>query len=100
MSPDNWKKNPYVQRPVTVSAGLSASLPHVAPYLVEPDSDFRGLTLFIGDTAEFVVGLRRFSDDGSPEVMWSSGYSVVEALINLDRAVSSGKWREDKSAKR
>jgi len=31
-------------------------------------------------------------------VLWSSGTSVLECLINMDKAVQSGKWRPDKKA--
>lgn len=96
MSPDNWYSNPSVVRLIDASKGLVMAFPDLGYLLASAPDEVRGLSLFLGDTAEFVVGIKRFGDDGAPEVMWSSGSSPLEALINLDKGVRAGKWREDK----
>lgn len=98
MSPDNWKSNPIVVRLVKTTSGITEALPNVAKILLADDSQFRGLSMFIGDNADVVIGFRIFGDDGTPEVLWSSGNSVLEALINLDKAVGSGNFKVDKKA--
>ena len=98
MSPDNWHSSPAVRRLVDASANLSKAVPHIAPYFTTRESDLRGLTLFLGDTNDYVIGLKRFGDDGSLEIIWSSGATALECLTNLDKAVQGGKWREDKRA--
>jgi len=96
MSRDNWEHSPVVRRLIDASAGFSKAFPSLANLFIDSPADFRGFTMFLGDTNEVVAGLRRFGDDGALEILWSSGASPVECLINLDRAVASGKWREDK----
>jgi len=96
MSPDNWYSNPAVARIIDANKGLVLAFPSLGTFLADTPDDVAGLTMFLGDTAEFVVGLKRFADDGSPEILWSSGNSPIEALINLDKGVRSGKWRPDK----
>jgi len=98
MSPDNWKGNPVVAKLIKTQAGILEALPSLGKLMIGDDGSFRGLTVFLGDTAEFVVGVRTFGDDGSPMVLWSSGGTMLEALINTDRAVASGNFKVDKKA--
>ena len=98
MSPDNHHRSPFVLRLQAATSALVGGFPHLALYLVDRPADCRGLTMFLGDTAEWVVGLRIFSDDGSPEVLWSSGDDPLIALINLDKAVGRGNFKVDKRA--
>lgn len=95
MSPDQYKNNPVVQRLIRTSGNLNAAFPSIAKYIVNYPEDFRGLTMFLGDTAEIVVGLRVFGEDGAPEVCWSSGNTPIEALMNLDSGIGNGKFRDD-----
>lgn len=96
MSPDNWKSNPVVKRLLETQASLGTALPHFASLALTEYPDFTGLSIFLGDTNEFVVGVRKTDDDGTPMVLWSSGSSVLECLINMDKALAGGKWRVDK----
>lgn len=98
MSPDNWKSNPVVKRLIQTSTDFTSALPSLGKHMLAEDMSFRGLTMFIGDTADVVVGYRAFDDDGTPVVMWSSGSSVLEALINIDKAVGTGNFKVDKKA--
>lgn len=100
MSPDNWERNPVVVKLIKTASALTEALPNFCNLALADPTDFRGLTIFLGDTNDFVAGVRRFSDDGTPEVMWSSGTTVLECLINLDKKINAGKWREDKSPSR
>ena len=99
MSPDQWKNNPAIQQLINVSTNLDKALPHLCNYLIKQPNDFRGLTIFLGDTAEYVIGGRRFNDKGEPEVVWSSGPTPLDALINCEKAVLSDRWRLDKPKK-
>ena len=83
MSPDNYEGHPFVQRVVAGSKGLAAGFPQLAKILLASPSDVRGLTLFLGDTNEYVVGLRTFGDDGTPMVCWSSGEDVLSQQVML-----------------
>ena len=96
MSPDQYKSHPFVKRLIQTTQGLTQALPHVARYLTDPQVDFRGLTMFQGDNAEFVVGLRSYDVDGAPSVCWSSGDDPLFALINLDKAIGDGRFYPDK----
>lgn len=98
MSPDNWARNPIVVRIMESAASLSKAFPSLAELLLAEPTDFAGITIFLGDTNEFVCGLRRFDHEGTPQILWSSGTSPLECLINTDKAVRSGKWRLDTKA--
>lgn len=98
MSPDQYLELPIIRKMLKATAGLVEAFPSLGKYLVADPSDVRGMTLFLGDSNEYVVGLRIFGDDGSPMIMWSSGGTVLEALMNLDRAVATGNFKKDKKA--
>jgi len=98
MTKQDQYHSPYVARLIQGATGLSQGFPHLSSYLTEPEYGFRGLTMFLGDTADVVVGLRIFGDDGTPMVMWSSGDDALMALINLDKAVRNSDFKVDKKA--
>lgn len=98
MSPDNYATHPFVVRHKQAVTGFAQAFPNLSAYFLSRSSDFRGLTMFLGDTAEFVVGLRAFNSDGAPVIMWSSGEDPLMAFINLDKQVASGSFRIDKKA--
>ena len=74
--------------------------PKLAAFTLDPEEGFRGLTVFLGDTNNVVVGIKRFDFDGQAEVMWTSGLDLLDALVNLEAALSAGKWRIDKNFKK
>jgi len=98
MSPDQYIQLPIFKKMLKATTGLVEGFPSLGKLLVSDPSDVRGLTLFLGDTAEYVVGLRVFGDDGAPMIMWSSGGTILEALMNLDRAVATGNFKSDQKA--
>jgi hypothetical protein len=55
-----------------------------------------GLTAFIGDHNGMVVGLKRQDGLGKHEILWTSGIDLISALAELDRAIVTNRWREDK----
>lgn len=95
MSPDQYASNPVVQRLISAAEGIAKLLPNAAKYFTVAPTEFRGLTMFIGDNADVVIGLRIFDDDGQPVVIWGSGNDPLQALINLDQRVSTGNWKPD-----
>lgn len=98
MSPDQYANNPFVQQLIKVNANFTTAFPNISRHMIRNIGDFRGLTMFLGDTAEFVVGLRTFSDDGTPMVCWSSGFDPIMALINLDKGCRDDRFVKDKKA--
>lgn len=52
--------------------------------------------MFIGDDADIVCGLRGYSDDGTPTILWASGTDPFLALKNCDDRLSQGAWKPDK----
>lgn len=98
MSPDQYASNPFVQRLIDVNQHFTASFPNISRHMLRNTEDFRGLTMFLGDTAEYVVGLRTFSPDGTPMVCWSSGFDPIMALLNLDKGCRDERFVVDKKA--
>ena len=98
MSPDQYKTHPFVKRLLLSSNSITKGFPHLSVYMIDRPSDFRGLAMFLADSAEFVCGFRTFSDDGTPMVCWSSGDDPIMALINLDKGVGDGRFIVDKKA--
>ncbi len=93
-------KRPHIPASMTHYLNVCDSIAVISPELykiaVDPGSAFRGLTVFHGDNGLLVAGLRIWNLDGAPEVMWSSGTDLPNALINLNSACLKGKWRPDK----
>lgn len=96
MSPDQYKNHPFIKRLISASTGFTQAFPYLAKYVTEHNADMRGLTMFQGDTNEWVIGLRSYDFDGQPTVCWSSGDDVLMAFINLDKCISDGKFYPDK----
>lgn len=78
---------------------LSVVFPSLTNLAVNHTEDFRGLTVFQGDNNSIVVGVKRWSGDGQPEIMWSSGRDFLDAMLSLDKALRKGNWRTDKRSK-
>jgi len=98
MSMDNWYISPAMKKYISLSQVIHEQLPTLHPYLVNHDGSFRGFTMFLGDSADVVVGLKTFGEDGSPLICWGSGDSPMEALLNIEKRVSSGALKMDKKA--
>lgn len=88
----------FLQQRLEAEENFSIAFPSLFKFSTSPTESFRGLTAFVGDSNAVVVGVKRFTEDGVPEIMWSSGTDLLDALVNLDAALKSGKWRVDKRA--
>jgi len=87
----NWLKA-YSQ----AHESLAVAFPSLTNFLTHADGPFRGLTAFLGDNNNVVMGIKRFADDGTPEIIWTSGQDPLVALMELDNALRVGKWKVDK----
>lgn len=96
MSPDNYYTSPKATKLEVVARSLSISLPALSAYLVKRPQDCRGLTLFLGDGSDWVIGLRIFTDDGSPAVCWASGDDPIEAIYALEQRIKRDEFKPDK----
>lgn len=92
----NSLQSEYLKKYMNKFEAIAMALPHLARLCNDPDGAFRGLTMFLGDTNSIVVGVKRFAVTGEPEVIWSSGEDAIAAFINMENALSAGKWRLDK----
>ena len=88
--------SPIILKRIEDEENFLVALPALAKLTLDPEGGFRGLTCFLGDGANVVVGVKRFNSDGDAQVIWSSGSDFLDALLNLCDAVRSGKWRIDK----
>jgi len=98
MSPDQYKKNSGLLQRVNAYEHMKSAYPNLFDERKSRPDDFRGMTIFLGDSAELVAGWRYFNDDGSPMVVWSSGEDLPDLFYNLDKQVSNGAGRVDKYA--
>lgn len=96
MSPDQYYKNPKAARLQSVARFFVEALPELAFYVLDHPSDFVGVTAFLGEGGDIVVGFRVFGNEGQPLICWTSGDDFVDALVNLDKKVGSGGFKKDK----
>lgn len=100
MSPDNYYQSPAAVKAQAHAAFLQTNLPNLYRSVCVSATDFRGLSMFIGETDDVVVGLRYFNDDGIPCVRWSSGDDFIVALANLNKALGTeGHYIDRKACK-
>lgn len=95
MSPDQYAFTKELKAQLKRAEGFQKMFPNFAEYMLMYIADFRGITMFIGDNAEYVVGFRIFDGDGAPVVCWGSGTDPFSALINTDIRVGQGSFRPD-----
>jgi len=74
---------------------VSEQLPQLYHYLAVATADFEGLQVKTKEEGVLVIA-KRVNPDGKPEVLFCSGYDALSALVDLERALAAGKWREDK----
>ena len=77
---------------------LEEALPNIAPYFLEAQATFRGMTMFRGDTQDWIVGIRAIDHYGKHVICWGSGRTPLEALMNVDIRVGDQAFKEDKKA--
>lgn len=49
---------------------------------------------------DWLCVLRRYGDDGAPQVLFATGTDWLTCLWAADKLVQAGKWRDDKPWKR
>lgn len=66
-------------------------------YFIERDSnDFRTLTFTLGNSGGYLLILKRFGDDGSPEVLFHHAHTLVDCFLGVEHALTNGRWKPDK----
>lgn len=98
MSPDNHYQTPAAVKAQAHATFLKTNLPNIYRSVCLSATDFRGLTMFTGETDDIVVGLRYFNPDGIPCVRWSSGDDFITALANLNKALNRDDHYYDRKA--
>ena len=86
----------WLQERLKNEENFAMAFPQLSVLADGRDGTFRGLTAFIGDNNAIVIGFKRYSEEGEAQVLWSSGGDLLEALLNGEAALSTGKWRTDK----
>jgi hypothetical protein len=84
--------NPYV----VLEQGMFGPLPQLHAVLVRNDEDAVSLQVKHRGPGDWLAVLRRLGSEGQPQVAFGSGYDFVGALLGLDAALASNRWREDK----
>jgi len=93
----NTNTSAYIVERLENEERFAMSHPQIFKLLNSDQFSFRGLTCFIGDNNDCVVGLKAFAEEGQAVIMWSSGTDLIEAFKHLNQAVGVGKWRIDKN---
>lgn len=70
-------------------------LPHFYTWLTDQD-DFEGLNIKRREDGTCIAVAKGYDPEGLPVVAFGSGYDALSCLVQLDRAINGGKWREDK----
>ena len=76
--------------------GLSMFGESVVGFCDNTDNDFISLTILLGNYGDYLAIAKRFGPQGVPEVLFSNGATIVEALLNLNRGLLNGAWKADK----
>lgn len=66
---------------------------------VRDDEAFRGITITCKGERAYLAVLKRFGDDGTPEVCFASGINFWDLFLGMNAALSKGDWRTDKFEK-
>lgn len=88
--------SPHLTAYMNAHEVLASAFPSLMSTILDEDNPFDGITMFLGDNANVVVGLRRWGADGVNEVMWSSGDDFIAAMLALSQACNKGKWKVNK----
>lgn len=87
-----------VQQQIEQHSAVKKHFPHLYGLMVAREQDFRGMGIFMGDAGDWLCMVKRFGDDGTPEIMFCAGYTPFEALATANRAIQGGKWKKDTRA--
>lgn len=86
----------YLQAYMAKLEDLAVLLPNFMGMVNSGEMTASGLSIFLGDSNDWVGCVRAFDSEGAPVICWSSGNDVVSCLMNLDRALEYPKWKPDK----
>lgn len=87
--------SPEVQLIMEQHSAFKKVFPHLYGLMVTRSNDFNGISIFLGHSGDWLCMVKRFGEDGSPEVMFCAGQTPFDALTTANRAVQGGKWRPD-----
>ena len=96
MSPDNYSGNKRIQELIALQEAVYGFGKHVGDFLSDSTGDFRGISVILSNSGGCLAILKRFGEDGTPEVLFASGQTPVEAIAAADTRLADGGWRADK----
>ena len=97
MSADNYKMSNEVQAIIDFEKAWHIISNDFQRYLNNTYSDFRGVSVVIASSGGYLFIAKRFSDDGTPEILFANGESPMEALRRGVKSIENGDWKVDKS---
>jgi len=74
---------------------LSRLIPHFASYYKDEDEFIDVKVKLMADGTTLVIA-KKYSDDGSPMVLFGAGYGFVGSLIAADASMQGDRWKVDK----
>jgi len=91
----NASKDSRVDRWLQLESYLKLNIPHVIAWCNRVD-EFNELRFKSRDDGTVLAIAKGYGSDGSPVVLFGSGYSYTLALVAIDSAIQGGEWRLDK----
>jgi hypothetical protein len=98
MSPDQYYGNSKFKQMADKFTGLATAYPEIAKVTQQFGTDFRGLSIFIGDAGDLVCIVRKFDAAGVPVMLYSSGDDFMEVLYTVEKRLAGDNFRDDKKA--
>lgn len=77
-----------------VADGLDSGTPHLLENIYESTEPVVQLTFKVKDDGSWLAIAKRDTGDG-PEVMFSGGEDIIEAMVRLSDKMVKGLWRDD-----
>lgn len=85
-------------RGTEVWAAFSHQFPLLTRFMAFPEKGYISIKCTWRGESDFLAIAKRYGDSGLVQVCFGSGTDYVSALIGLEQAVDSDKWRPDKWA--
>ena len=95
MSPDNHKQSKAVRDLLKLEKSIDGLGTEFARFIRDADGDFRGFSIILSDRGGYLAIIKKFGDDGTPQVLFAGGESPIECIRAADIRISSGNWKED-----
>jgi len=76
-------------------AGFREATPDIYDYLNHNSEDFHSLRFYGRGKSDVMAVGKRYSDSGDIQVVFGSGHDFFSALLALDGAMRSNRWRND-----